>query len=110
VVAFSTPSPFQLFPRWIRTSFETQAYPYWQTDKFKYSLDFRLVKKIIRLIIFEKILIMTPNKIKILEDLKNDLKSQLHSNLKDAVIYGSQLSYSQRSVSDFDILIIVKGK
>ncbi len=53
---------------------------------------------------------MTSDKIKILNDLKNGLKSHLKENLKDVVLFGSQLNDSQKAGSDFDILIVVKGK
>ncbi len=53
---------------------------------------------------------MTADKIKILEDLKHDLSANLHENLKDVVLFGSQLSDEKKIDSDYDILIVVKGK
>ena len=52
---------------------------------------------------------MTPDKIKILQDLKHGLFKELHENLKDIVLFGSQLSDKNNADSDYDILIIVKG-
>jgi predicted nucleotidyltransferase len=53
---------------------------------------------------------MTPAKIKILKDLKSDLSASLQDNLKDVVLFGSQLSEKNKTDSDYDILIIVRSK
>jgi predicted nucleotidyltransferase len=52
---------------------------------------------------------MHPDKIKILKDLKNDLSIHLKDNLKDVVLFGSQLT-DNKPESDYDILIVVKHK
>ncbi len=52
---------------------------------------------------------MNQKKIKILQDLKSDLSVQLRDNLKEVVLFGSQLT-ENKSDSDFDILIVVKNK
>ena len=53
---------------------------------------------------------MTEEKIKILNDLKLSLSLSLNDNLKDLVLFGSQLSGKSSHNSDYDILIIVKDK
>ena len=53
---------------------------------------------------------MDSGKIKIIKDLKNRLTNQLGDNLKDVVLFGSQLSGKSSKDSDFDILIVVKNK
>lgn len=53
---------------------------------------------------------MTQDKIKILQDLKKDLSINLTDNLKDVVLFGSQLVNKAKDDSDYDILIVVKNK
>lgn len=53
---------------------------------------------------------MTEEKIKILNDLKLSLSLSLNDNLKDLVLFGSQLSGNSSQDSDYDILIVVKDK
>jgi predicted nucleotidyltransferase len=53
---------------------------------------------------------MTEEKIKILNDLKLSLSLSLSDNLKDLVLFGSQLSENSSQNSDYDILVIVKDK
>ena len=53
---------------------------------------------------------MTPDKIEILQDLKAYLSSNLTDNLKDVVLFGSQLIDKATNDSDYDILIVVKNK
>ena len=53
---------------------------------------------------------MTQDKIKILQDLKKDLSINLTDNLKDVVLFGSQLVNKTKDDSDYDILIVVKNK
>ncbi len=53
---------------------------------------------------------MTPDKIKILKDLKRDLQNNLHGNIKELVLFGSQLKDETTFESDYDVLIIVKGE
>jgi len=53
---------------------------------------------------------MTEDKIKILTDLKLNLKNRLSDNLKDLVLFGSQLTEKSHQDSDYDILIVVKNK
>ncbi len=49
-------------------------------------------------------------KIKILQDLKQRLSDRLEDNLKDVVLFGSQLTEDNSQDSDYDILIIVENK
>ena len=49
------------------------------------------------------------NKI-VLNDLSNLLKSKFSDDLKDVVLFGSQLSENANKDSDFDFLIILKQK
>lgn len=51
---------------------------------------------------------MTEEKIKILTDLKRSLSERFNENLKDVVLFGSQLTENYSKDSDYDILIIVK--
>ncbi len=53
---------------------------------------------------------MDENKIAILTDLKKSLMNSLHDNLKDVILFGSQLSDSSTNSSDFDILVLVKNR
>jgi predicted nucleotidyltransferase len=53
---------------------------------------------------------MTKDKIQILSDLKANLSSRLQDNLVDLVLFGSQLAETNSQDSDYDILILVKGK
>jgi predicted nucleotidyltransferase len=53
---------------------------------------------------------MVNEKSKILDDLKQKLSAYLADNLKDIILFGSQLSDETHSGSDYDILIIVKYK
>jgi uncharacterized protein len=53
---------------------------------------------------------MTNNKIKILNDLKLSLSDKLRDNLREIVLFGSQLTEKTKSDSDYDILILVKDK
>jgi predicted nucleotidyltransferase len=54
--------------------------------------------------------IMTNDKIQILTDLKHGLKILLHDNLKDVVLFGSQLTNMSDDDSNYDILVLVKDK
>lgn len=51
---------------------------------------------------------MSYDKNLILDDLKNILSSRFKDNLKDLVLFGSQLSGNANQDSDYDILIILK--
>lgn len=53
---------------------------------------------------------MKPDKIRILKDLKRSLSLTLEDNLKEVVLFGSQLSDINHPYSDFDILIVLKNK
>ncbi|PKP41966.1 MAG: nucleotidyltransferase domain-containing protein [Bacteroidetes bacterium HGW-Bacteroidetes-12] len=53
---------------------------------------------------------MTEEKIKILIDLKKSLSKRFNEDLKDVVLFGSQLTEDNSKDSDYDILIIVKRK
>ena len=53
---------------------------------------------------------MNPEKIRIVEDLKSRLLIHLNDNLKEVVLFGSQLTDKNTRDSDFDILIVVKRK
>lgn len=53
---------------------------------------------------------MTDDKIKILADLKQHLSERLKNNLKDIILFGSQLSENYTRDSDYDILILVKNQ
>jgi len=53
---------------------------------------------------------MDSDKVKIIKDLKNRLSNQLGDNLKDLVLFGSQLTGKSSKDSDFDILIVVKNR
>ncbi len=53
---------------------------------------------------------MKPDKIRILKDLKRTLSLTLEDNLKEVILFGSQLSDINQPYSDFDILIILKNK
>jgi predicted nucleotidyltransferase len=51
---------------------------------------------------------MKGNKDLILKDLKGILSTRFLDNLKDLILFGSQLSDSATDDSDYDILIILK--
>jgi predicted nucleotidyltransferase len=53
---------------------------------------------------------MTINKDIILNDLKNILRGKFKDNLKDLILFGSQLSDKTGPYSDYDLLIIFKYK
>jgi len=53
---------------------------------------------------------MKEHKIQILNDLKNNLSIKLKDNLKDVILFGSQLYENENDDSDYDILIITKNK
>ena len=53
---------------------------------------------------------MKIDKKKILEDLNILLKSRFADDLKDIVLFGSQVNGQSHDDSDFDILIILKKK
>ncbi len=53
---------------------------------------------------------MTNDKIKILNDYKDILSTRLKDNLKDVILFGSQLTGAANQDSDFDILIVLKQK
>jgi len=54
---------------------------------------------------------MHPDKVKILQELKEKLALQLNDNLKKVVLFGSQLTDNKtKSYSDYDILIVVNKK
>jgi len=46
----------------------------------------------------------------IIKELKNNLFLRFNDDLKDLVLFGSQLNAKTSSDSDFDILIILKNK
>ena len=46
----------------------------------------------------------------IIKDLKDRLLVSLKENLKDVILFGSQLNEKSSSDSDYDILIVVKGE
>ncbi len=49
-------------------------------------------------------------KTKILNDLKSSLIDKFGNNIKDVILFGSQVNYSAIESSDYDILIILKDK
>ncbi len=51
---------------------------------------------------------MVIEKVKIMDDLKQKLYEYLDDNLKDIILFGSQLTDENHTGSDFDILIIIK--
>lgn len=53
---------------------------------------------------------MGSNKLKILKDLKSRLSISIQDNLKDVVLFGSQLTNKATPESDYDILIVLKNK
>ena len=53
---------------------------------------------------------MKPNNRVILSDLSRILRAKLLDNLKDVVLFGSQVSGKTGIDSDYDILIILKQK
>ena len=53
---------------------------------------------------------MEPNNRVILSDLSRILRAKLLDNLKDVVLFGSQVSGKTGIDSDYDILIILKQK
>ena len=53
---------------------------------------------------------MTEEKIKILIDLKRSLFERFNEDLKDVVLFGSQLTDNHSKDSDYDILIIIKKR
>ncbi len=52
---------------------------------------------------------MDPEKIKIINELKNRLSDRLGDDLKELILFGSQLSDKSNHYSDFDIMIIIKS-
>ena len=50
------------------------------------------------------------DKIKILRDLKSLLINNFGDNIKDVILFGSQVTNTSYENSDFDILIILKTK
>lgn len=65
----------------------------------------------IRFLTFEKRFIeMGIIRKKMLNDLKNRLKSRFSDNLKDVVLFGSQINSKAHKDSDYDILIVLKQK
>lgn len=50
---------------------------------------------------------MTEKKYQILSELKNLLSSKLKGNLKDVILFGSQLKDTKSSDSDYDVLILL---
>ena len=61
------------------------------------------------LVSLKKQIAMNSLKIKILQDLKQRLADRLEDNLKDVVLFGSQLTEKSSEDSDFDILIVVRN-
>lgn len=53
---------------------------------------------------------MNPETDKIISDLKHRLSERLRENLKEVILFGSQLSGKSTQDSDYDILIILKDK
>lgn len=53
---------------------------------------------------------MAPEKIKIILELKDRLAISLSENLKEVILFGSQLTGTASGNSDYDILIIVKDR
>lgn len=53
---------------------------------------------------------MIKNNILIINDLKNIIKDRFKDDLKDLILFGSQLSNKTNQDSDYDILIILKRK
>jgi uncharacterized protein len=53
---------------------------------------------------------MNPETTKIIGDLKQRLTNQLKHDLKDVILFGSQISCKNTQDSDYDILIILKEK
>jgi predicted nucleotidyltransferase len=53
---------------------------------------------------------MNNDKIVILNDFKHTLTASLKDNLKDVILFGSQLTDKTNRDSDFDILIVLKQK
>lgn len=53
---------------------------------------------------------MNINNKQILSELKVLLKSRFSENLRDVVLFGSQVSKRQHKDSDYDILIVLKNK
>ncbi len=51
---------------------------------------------------------MDPQKKKIINELKNRLSDHLGDDLKELILFGSQLSDKSNQDSDFDIMIIIK--
>ncbi|MGV8137181.1 MAG: nucleotidyltransferase domain-containing protein [Mangrovibacterium sp.] len=58
----------------------------------------------------EKTVDMNPEKIRIVAELKNRLSSQLNDNLKEVILFGSQLTDKDTRDSDYDVLIVIKRK
>ncbi len=53
---------------------------------------------------------MQAHKIVVLEDLKKQLSLFLNDNLKDVILFGSQLQEDSNTNSEYDILIVLKKK
>jgi predicted nucleotidyltransferase len=53
---------------------------------------------------------MNPDNKIILNELNVLLKSRLHDNLKDLILFGSRVHATENSDSDYDILIVLKKK
>ena len=49
------------------------------------------------------------NNIKILKDLKNHLVKNFGDNIKDVILFGSQVTGNATEYSDYDVLIVLKN-
>lgn len=58
----------------------------------------------------EKLIEMTEEKIRIMQELKLSLEDKLNENLRDVILFGSQLTEKRSVESDYDILVVVKNK
>ncbi len=66
---------------------------------------------LIRFLIFErKYIAMSVNNKEVLNDLSDLLGAKFSDNLKDVVLFGSQVNGKARKDSDYDFLIILKQK
>jgi predicted nucleotidyltransferase len=59
---------------------------------------------------YQKETIMKANKIEILKDFNQLLKLRFTDDLKDLVLFGSQISGKANKDSDYDFLVILKHK
>ena len=50
------------------------------------------------------------NNIKILKDLKNHLVKNFGDNIKDVILFGSQITGKANENSDYDVLILLKNR